>query len=202
MESVVISLKKNTDRRNTLKEKLEFGGITNYQIFDAIEECKEEDLPTPWKKDPRLKNDRKYQSRKCCYMSHLTVLKSLNAPSIILEDDIYFKKQDVIPISLSCLPEDAYMAFWDCTHIEEFDVSWCPVKSGGWVKIDTSNVRVWCAGCYWIKDPQEVYRTLCSRPSKVYDKCLIDYFQKEKPCYVWFAPSCFQDRESYISDIK
>lgn len=197
MKSVVISLKKSIDRRATISERLLVGGVEDYELYDAIDRV--ETMPTKWKKDSRLKNMLKNERRKCCYMSHLNVIRETKTtPILIMEDDIYFTEKNIIPDTLKLLPDDAFMAFWDCSNIEEFE----PIdKTRGWCLIEPDKAYIWCAGCYYIKYPLEVYETLTTRPSKVYDKCLIDYFHKEKPCYVWYPPSCFQDRKIFQSNI-
>ena len=118
MDIVVISQKNAKDRRATLDERLEYGGITKYRVFDAITSkdvevydrmWNDEDIVYPfgvWKHDPRLKNKRKNTSRIACYLSHSTVIKRADPSEklVILEDDIYFKKQDVFDITLGIVP--------------------------------------------------------------------------------------------------
>ena len=217
MDIVVISQKNAKDRRATLDERLEYGGITKYRVFDAITSkdvevydrmWNDEDIVYPfgvWKHDPRLKNKRKNTSRIACYLSHSTVIKRADPSEklVILEDDIYFKKQDVFDITLGIVPEDCFIAFWDCTHIEYLDKTWNIYKTSGWYKIDPTKVRVWCAGCYLINNVEEVQKVLNDKKEgRVWDKCLIDYFQKNYPCYIWLAPSCYQDRNTFESSIK
>lgn len=215
MDAVVISLVSSKDRRNSLKERLEFGGIKEFQIFDAVDKAEEPYEFGSWKHDPRLKNMAMNRARIYCYLSHLRVLKAAGAnPVLIMEDDILFTKENVVPLSLKQLPPDAELAFWDCTLIEERDETkrtnwkkvrsekWNPTGKSGWVRIDVKKFRVWCTAAYYVKDASKAYEILMEKQSKVYDKCLIDYFQKDKPCYLWLPQAAIQDRVSFNSSIK
>ena len=116
MKVYIISLK-DSPRRLDLKERLAKGGITDYEIVDA-------QLPHPsntsfiksltggkdWTKDPRLKNETKNESRKACYISHVSqVLVEANFAGekeiLVCEDDIVFK--DNIFEALKTEPEDS-----------------------------------------------------------------------------------------------
>ena len=213
----VITCEGNEDRLVTLHERLEFGGLKDYEIVNGTlgeeieryqkiwKHAQEKEIIYPfgtWSKCALLKNKGKNFHRIACFLSHYNILQKYKIPTIICEDDIYFKKKDIVPISLKTLPEDCFMAHWDATHIELLDKSWIINKSSGWYRIEPEKARVWCSGCYYVADPQKFVDVLDKNQSKVYDKCLIDYCHKHYPCYIWLSPSCYQDRDSFMSSIK
>lgn len=202
---VVISLR-NSKRRDSLKERLAEGGITDYEVIDArevldINQSTIEALTqSEWKTDPRLKNETKNSARMACYLSHVSlVLAKYDQPIIVLEDDIVFKK----PIqSIGVIPEDCAIGFLDGTKIEKFNgYDFCQDWSCGWLPIDTEKFRVWCLGCYICPDPQKVYNTLISCEPRVVDKLFIDCFQRDRKSYVYLPIICKQNRRDFKSTI-
>lgn len=202
---VVVSLV-SSKRRDCLKERLALGGIREYEIIDALEPSPLLDdrlqalTGSEWTNDPRLKNMDKNEARKACYLSHVQkVLGKYDEPLIVLEDDIVFKS----PLTdLPPLPEDASIGFLDGTKIEKFKgYDFCESYSCGWLPISTSQFRVWCSGCYICPDPKRLYNTIISQTPKVYDKLLIDCFQRDAKSYVYLPIIAKQDRRSFKSTI-
>jgi len=211
MKVVVIS-QKYSPRQATLRERLLKGGITNYEIVYAHEpHCWDEEYITSmnyghehWRRDPRLKNERKNAARMACYISHVDkVLWEAHQAGLekilILEDDIVFKSN--IMTKLTNQPEDALISFFDTTHIESIDGSCIVPYWEDFHKINVDKYRVWCAGCYLVNDVKKVYNLIIEQPPRVYDKLLIE-IQKEHPCYLFMPPVCYQDREQFESTIK
>ena len=111
---LVISLASRKDRQNTLAQRLFYGGITNFNQIEAIKPCSKEvkDLQN-WIFDPRLKNMGKNESRKACYLSHIKALEQAgDKPCLILEDDIIFKKPNIIKEVIDMIPNDAVSVFF------------------------------------------------------------------------------------------
>lgn len=214
MNCYVISLETATDRRNTLEERLNRGGIYDYEIWNATGPDLFNDSEIykitgrEWKQDPRLKNVRKSDSRKACYLSHLLLMKHLIDKGInealILEDDIEFTA-DITDI-LYRQPKNSLVSFLDTTHIEKRGGYTNPTwVDENWLLLNNcSGIRCWCAGAYYITDITKVYYNLIVNPPKVYDKCLIDYIQKDFKTYLYFTVERIakQDRRSYESSIK
>ncbi len=214
MNTYVISLETATDRRATLQERLNKGSIFDYTIWDAT-------APDPnneaeiykitnreWKKDPRLKNMRKNEARIACWLSHLKLMKHLIDNNInealILEDDIELSA-DITDI-LYRQPEDSLINFLDTTHIENMGGFHNPTWfQDNWLLLDKySGIRCWCSGAYYITDITKLYYNLIVNTPKMYDKCLIDYIQKDHKTYLYFPVErvAKQDRRSYESSIK
>jgi GR25 family glycosyltransferase involved in LPS biosynthesis len=208
MKVYVISLA-NSNRREDLKERLAIGGITDYEIVDAqfphqsngefIKALTGKD----WSKDPRLKNETKNESRKACYISHVSqILVEANFAGekeiLVLEDDMVFK--DNIFEALKTEPEDSLITFFDTTHIEQLENGIVPYWEG-YHKIDNDHYRIWCAGCTKYNNVEKVVKLLFNDKPKVFDKMLINIQKKEK-CFVRLPGICFQDRKTFISDIK
>ena len=214
MNTYVISLKSATDRRSTLEERLAKGNIYDFEIFDATppHEHLEEDIYSltkrTWKKDNRLKNERKNDARMACYISHLSLLKHLLENGIneclILEDDIVFTR-DITDV-LYKQPKDCFCLFLDTTHIESLQGDhFIPNWVGENLRLDNnSGIRAWCAGAYWCNNIEKLYYNLLVNDPKLYDKCLIDYIHKEHTCYLYFPADrlCYQDRNTFESSIK
>lgn len=210
MKVYVISLE-NSKRRDDLKQRLEIGGITDYEIVDAqephISNCdfiKSMTNGKIWTHDPRLKNEEKNQARMACYISHvdrvLMEAKLANEKEIlILEDDIVFKSCNILDIC-DTLPSDALIGFLDTTKLEYVNGA----EQGlccDWEKIDNSKLRVWCAGCYLVRDTSKVLDLILNSTPKVYDKLLIDPIQKHHTCYVHLPSVAKQDRNKFKSNI-
>jgi len=206
----VITIEGCEDRLVDLTVRLSKGGIQNYNIFYGINKNDilsyqkiynfSQDIVYPfgkWNKDSRLKNINTNLCRIGCYLSHYNILKnSLDKPILICEDDIYFTNS--IVNSLNSIPDDCFLAIYDCSHIEG------NLNGDGWVKINPNKFRVWCTGCYYVKYPNKLVDILNNTKSKVYDKCLIDSVHKVYPCYIYLEKNkgiCYQDRKNFISKI-
>lgn len=214
MQTFVISLESATDRRATLQERLNKGGIYDYTIWDATEPHPDNDSEIEritnrqWKHDPRLKNMIKNECRKACYLSHIGLMKHLIDNGIndalILEDDIEFTK-DITDI-LYKQPKDSLISFLDTTHIENMGGFHNPTWVGdNWLLLDKySGIRCWCSGASYVSNISKLYYNLIVNPPKVYDKCLIDYIQRDHKTYLYFPAIRIakQDRTSFESSIK
>ena len=208
METYVISLPSATDRRETLADRLSKGGIYDFNVWDAISPStiNEYDIYSlthrEWWRDPRLKNERKNLSRKCCYLSHMKLLEYLISrgvnEALVLEDDISFDTD--ITEMLYNQPKDSLITFLDTTHIEGNpveDATWI----GDYLLLRDSGVRAWCSGCMYISDVKKVFFNISCNKPKVYDKCLIDYIQKDFKTYLLYKSMCIQDRKTFASSI-
>jgi len=214
MNTYVISLESAIDRRATLEERLNRGGIYEYTIWDAsgpdlLNEAEIYKIcGREWKRDPRLKNMRKNDARMGCWLSHIKLMKHLIDQGInealILEDDIEFTK-DITDI-LYRQPKDSLISFLDTTHIENIGGFHNPTWVGdNWLSLDKySGIRCWCSGALYINNLTKVYYNLIVNTPKMYDKCLIDYIQKDHKTYLYFPVErvAKQDRRSYESSIK
>jgi len=201
--TLVISLASRKDRQNTLATRLFYGGITNFNQIEAIQpNSKEVKELENWVFDNRLKNIRKNESRKACYLSHLKALEQAgDRPCLILEDDIIFKKPNLIKEVIDMIPNDAFSVFFDNTLLEYCSNKHTPMCSEGYHKINPKEFRVWCLGCTYYKDPKQVLDILNKKEKKkVIDKMIIDEIQANYPCYVYMG-ACKQDRKTFGSDI-
>jgi len=214
MNTYVISLESATDRRSTLTQRLAQGGIYEYTIWNATEPHPDNDSEIEritgrqWRRDPRLKNMRKNDARKGCYLSHLYLLKHLIDNNInealILEDDIEFTA-DITEI-LYKQPEDSLISFLDTTHIENIGGFHNPTWVGdNWLLLDKySGIRCWCAACYYVNNISKLYYNIIVNQPKVYDAVLIQYIQRDHKTYLYFPAIRIakQDRSSFESSIK
>ena len=199
----VISLP-NSPRRETLQERLLKGGIEDYEIWNAIEpyEGIETDIfhitNLEWSKCSLLKNERKNRCRQACWLSHITLLQHLVQNNInealILEDDIVFKEN--IYSKLASIPLDSVASFLDRTWKIEGTI---PEGDEDWKRID--KCRVWCAGAIYYHNISKVILELISHRPKLWDKCLIDYIQKNHPTYYLNPKIVIQDRNTFTSTI-
>ncbi len=214
MNTYVISLETATDRRATLTQRLNKGGIYDFVIFNAIEPSPNNDSEIQritgmaWKQDPRLKNLRKNEARKSCYLSHLYLMKHLIDNNInealILEDDIEFNA-DITDI-LYNQPTNSLINYLDTTHIEKRSGYCNPTWYGeNWLELNKySGIRCWCSGALYLTDITKLYYNLIIHPPKVYDKCLIDYIQRDHKTYLYFPVIRIvkQNRTEFESSIK
>lgn len=201
---IVISLASRKDRQVDLAQRLFYGGIEDFKQIEAItpQDPIVKTLDSTWDYDKRLKNMNKNEARKACYLSHLKALKEAgDKPCIILEDDIIFKKPNIIKDTIDIIPIDGFACFYDTTHVEYLHNKSIPLMGEGFDRINPKDVRVWCLGCTYYRDPKSVYKNLSeSTPKRLVDKMIIDLIQKQYPTYV-FTGACKQDRSRFGSNI-
>lgn len=196
---IVISLASRKDRQADLAQRLFYGGIEDFKQIEAI---------TPL--DPLVVNfngvwevtSKNEEARKACYLSHLKALQEAgNKPCIIMEDDIVFKKPNIVKDTIEIIPNDAFACFYDSTHIEYLNSNTVPFLGEGFDYIDPSHNRVWCMGCTYYRDPKTVYQNLSQSPTKRHvSKMVVDIIQRQYPTYV-FMGACKQDRVRFGSDL-
>lgn len=215
MKTYVISVEECKDRRATLEERLNSGGIYDYEIFNATIPNSNNDSEIvkltgrEWHTEPRLKNMRKNNARKACYLSHLKVMKhaidnGINE-ALILEDDILLNT-DITTI-INTQPKDAVMSFMDTTLVKprkyrsyKADPTWV----GDWLLLNNkSGVRCWCSGACYYTNIKLVYNHMISNIPKSIDLSLIDYIQKDFITYVYLPKTklIYQDRKHYKSGL-
>ena len=206
MKVYVISLE-NSKRRCDLKQRLEIGGIADYEVVDAQEPhisnsdfIKSMTNGKLWSHDDRQKNE----SRQADYISHIdrVLIEAKLAGEkeiLILEDDVVFKSCNIFDI-IDTIPNDSLLGFFDTTKLEYVNGS----KQGlccGWEIIDDSKLKVCCAGCYLVKDVNKVVDLLLNDRPKVYGEMLTN-IQEKHPCYVYLPSICEQSRRTCRSDIE
>jgi GR25 family glycosyltransferase involved in LPS biosynthesis len=124
--------------------------------------------------------------------------------ALILEDDIELSA-DITEI-LYRQPKDSLISFLDTTHIENMGGFHNPTwVNENWLLLDKySGIRCWCAACYFVADIKKVYYNLIVNAPKLYDKCLIDYIQKDFKTYLYFPAIRIakQNRTEFESSIK
>jgi len=207
MNTFVLTCQASRSRLNTLQERLNNGGIYDYEIVNAIEysditdvHLKEVGNGEDWFKCSLMKNENKDKARKSVYLSHLHIMSKCIHDGIneclILEDDVVFNDIDITKI-LNDMPKDSVISTFDTTWIRGSDF---PNKNGYW-RIGTK-LQCWGACCYYINDVQKVFSYLTSLRPKVFDKLLIMVHRKF-PCYLYFnsQKSIKQDRKSFDSTI-
>jgi GR25 family glycosyltransferase involved in LPS biosynthesis len=207
----IISRKMEFNRKITLQDRLNKGGIDKFTIVDAYEPSEENDkilrelTNKNWVFDCRLKNMEKNESRKACYLSHVLLLKALVDQGIntcfIGEDDIYFKDDysDVFKSS----PQYSLVNYYDNTHIEILDKkNFCQELGNDFIRID-HRFKVWCTGFYEINDCKKLLEILIQQQPKVYDGLHTNHIQRYYVTYLFNGyKKIYQNRKLFESGIK
>lgn len=105
----IINLKRRTDRKESMINRLQEQNITNYEFIEAIDGVEQSIID----KFTELKNNKKTQiitsGHFACLLSHINAIKlakSRNYSSImILEDDVYFCKNFISKLSNLIIPK-------------------------------------------------------------------------------------------------
>jgi len=208
----IISKPTAHNRRLTLENRLNKGGISRFTIVDAYYPSIENDdiikdlTNKNWIHDCRLKNMIKNDRRKACYLSHVMLLKALVKEGIntcfIGEDDIYFK--DDYKDSFIASPQDSLVNYFDNTLVEVINKKgFCQEMLNDYIEINTLLVKSWCLGFYEVNDCKKLLEIMLSQTPKVIDAIHCNHIQKYYKCYLWNGyRKCYQDRKNYESSIS
>ena len=206
----IISRKCENGRKMTLQHRLAKGGINRFTIVEAYEPSEENDdilkelTNKNWVFDCRLKNMKKNESRKACYLSHVILLKALVDQGIntcfIGEDDIYFK--DDYSNLMKASPQDSLVNYYDNTCVEILDKNFCQELGNDFIRID-HKFKVWCLGLYEVNDCKRLLEILLQHAPKVIDGLHTNHIQRHYITYLFNGyKKCYQARTLFESGIK
>ena len=207
----IISRKCENSRKMTLQHRLAKGGINRFTIVEAYEPSEKNDdilkelTNKNWVFDSRLKNMKKNESRKACYLSHVLLLKALVDQGVntcfIGEDDIYFK--DDYSNLFKASPQDSLVNYYDNTHIEVLDKKhFCQEICNDFIRID-HKLKVWCLGLYEVNDCKKLLELLLQQSPRVIDAIHTNHIQRHYTTYLFNAyKKCYQARTLFESGIK
>ena len=208
----IISKPTAYDRRLTLEDRLNKGGITRFTIVDAYYPNVENDkiindiTNKKWVHDSRLKNLIKNDRRKACYLSHVMLLKVLVKEGIttcfIGEDDICFK--DNYTDAFLSSPQDSLINYYDNTLVQIISKKgFVQELKNDFIEIDTLLLKTWTLGFYEVNNTEKLLEIMLSQTPKVIDGIHCNHIQKHYLCYLWRGhKKCYQDRKTFESSIS
>ena len=207
----IISRKLDFNRKITLQDRLAKGGISRFTIVEAYEPSEKNDdilkelTNKNWVFDCRLKNMKKNESRKACYLSHVLLLKSLVDQGIntcfIGEDDIYFK--DDYSDLFKSSPQDSVVNYYDNTCVEVLDKrNFCQEMCNDFIRIDW-RFKVWALGFYEVNDCKRLLEIILQQSPRVVDSLHTNHIQRHYITYLFNGyKKIYQARKLFESGIK
>jgi hypothetical protein len=124
---------------------------------------------------------------KLAWMTHvsLVLFEEDRQPTLVVEVGTYFKKR---MNQLPPPPEDADLIFFNLDGMSLGDPCFFTEKTGGYCRLDPSQVLVSSYLCYWVRNPRALCDFCCAHPDTLVNSLVRYQQQEETNCYAYWAP--------------